>query len=60
MQRNDDLPEAIDVRLQTYDRETRPLIDFYENAGLLLTIDANGTPKQIAQRSFDLLSRHVT
>ena len=34
-QRDDDKPEAIKRRLELYHKETRPLIDFYKNSGIL-------------------------
>ena len=35
VQRKDDLPETIRRRLETYERQTRPLIDYYQKKGLL-------------------------
>ncbi len=35
VQRNDDQPEAIEMRLRVYEEQTAPLIDFYEKQGLL-------------------------
>lgn len=49
--RDDDKPEAIRVRMETYNRETAPLIDFYKNSGLLLNVDANGTPQEVLERT---------
>ncbi len=50
-QREDDRPEAIRVRMETYHRSTEPLIEFYRQRGLLLTISADGTPAEILQRT---------
>jgi len=50
-QRQDDCPESIEVRLEAYDRSTAPLIDFYRKQGLLLRVDASGTPDQIYDRT---------
>lgn len=46
-QREDDRPESIKVRLEAYDRSTAPLIDFYKKMGVLLTVDATGSPEEI-------------
>jgi adenylate kinase len=46
-QRPDDRPEAITVRLEAYDRCTAPLINFYRNLGLLVSIAATGSPAEI-------------
>jgi adenylate kinase family enzyme len=50
-QREDDRPESIKVRLEVYDRSTAPLIAFYQNLGLLLTVEAHGTPEEIFERT---------
>jgi len=51
IQRDDDKPEAIRVRMQAYTDSTQPLIDFYRERGLLYTIDASGTPEEILERT---------
>jgi adenylate kinase len=50
-QREDDRPEAITVRLETYERSTAPLIKFYGELGLLLPISAQGSPEEIFART---------
>lgn len=40
--RSDDKPEAIAERLAIYARETKPLIDYYSNEGLLKKVNAEG------------------
>lgn len=40
--RSDDTPEAIAKRLETYERETAPLLDIYESRGMLVTVDGVG------------------
>lgn len=50
-QREDDRPESIKVRMETYERSTAPLIDFYRKSGLLLQVVATGTPDEICQRA---------
>ncbi|MBQ8638770.1 MAG: adenylate kinase [Lachnospiraceae bacterium] len=37
--RDDDKPETVQKRLDVYHAQTQPLIDFYENKGILKTID---------------------
>ena len=56
LQREDDRPEAIAVRLEAYDRSTAPLIQFYKDLGLLLPILAKGSPEEIAARTIDRLN----
>jgi adenylate kinase len=50
-QREDDRPEAVRVRMAVYEKSTKPLTDFYQQRGLLVTIEAEGTPEEIYQRT---------
>ncbi|MDH5444986.1 MAG: adenylate kinase [Gammaproteobacteria bacterium] len=43
IQREDETEEAISHRLETYNEKTAPLIGFYENEGLLMTVDATSS-----------------
>jgi len=45
--RSDDKVEVVSSRLETYKRETAPLIDFYKNKGVLKTLNADNTPEHI-------------
>ena len=54
-QREDDRPEAIRVRLDTYQRSTAPLIDFYRELGFLVQVSAIGSPEEIYSRTLALL-----
>jgi adenylate kinase len=55
-QREDDRPEAIKIRLETYFRSTAPLINFYGNLGLLMPVAATGAPEEICSRTMDALA----
>lgn len=50
VQRDDDTAEAIAKRLDLYDAETAPLLDFYRAEGLLEPIDGSGTPDEVFDR----------
>ena len=39
IQRKDDNKEALEVRLEHYDKQTKPLLEFYEKKGLLHVLD---------------------
>ena len=39
-QREDDRPESVRVRMEAYEKSTRPLIEFYQKRGLLVPIIA--------------------
>jgi adenylate kinase len=54
-QREDDRPEAVRVRMEVYEKSTKPLIDFYQKRGLLVTVEAEGTPEEIYQRTLTAL-----
>ena len=43
VQRKDDSPETVKNRLSVYAEQTAPLIDYYENKGLLKTVECLGT-----------------
>lgn len=50
-QREDDRPESVEVRMKAYETSTRPLINFYKQRGLLISISAEGSPEEIYQRT---------
>jgi adenylate kinase len=50
VQRADDTPEAIQKRLDLYERETAPLIAWYTERGLLAEVDGLGTTDAVTQR----------
>jgi adenylate kinase len=43
IQRDDETEEAISHRLDTYNEKTAPLVDFYRNEGLLMTVSATSS-----------------
>ena len=45
--RSDDAPEKIRVRLETYERETAPLLDYYDRSGRLHKVDGTKSPEEI-------------
>src|ERR1017187_8586398 len=60
LQREDDRPESIEVRLEAYERSTAPLIAFYQNLGLLIEVVAKGSPDAICERTLtELHVRHA-
>jgi adenylate kinase len=58
VQRDDDQPEAICVRMRVYKEETQPLIDFYQRNGKLQRVQAVGSPQEIFDRTMRLLGQH--
>ena len=51
IQREDDRPEAIRVRMAAYEKSTRPLMEFYQKRGLLVTVMAGKVPDETFQRT---------
>ena len=47
IQRADDQPEAIRSRLEVYERDTAPLLDFYRERGLLVSVDGSRAPDDV-------------
>ncbi len=47
VQRVDDTPEKVRIRLETYNRETEPLLDYYQRTGRLHRIDGARSPEEI-------------
>lgn len=55
--RSDDSPEAIQTRLQLYQRETAPLVAYYAPRGIVHRIPGTGTVDAIAQQIKEKLGR---
>ncbi len=49
VQRPDDTSEKIRVRLETYEQQTKPLLDYYEKAGRLHRVDGTRDKETIYQ-----------
>jgi adenylate kinase len=47
VQRDDDKPETVKKRLQVYHDQTEPLIDWYEERGLLRRFDGTRSPEEV-------------
>lgn len=56
--RTDDTPETINRRMQIYDWETAPLLDYYRLHKLLRLVSAEGTPDEVFHRVMSVLQPH--
>jgi adenylate kinase len=54
--RDDDKPEVIRKRLDTYHEKTEPLIDYYESRGLLSRVNGDRPPEEVTDRIRALLA----
>jgi adenylate kinase len=50
MHRDDDTPEAITQRLDLYEQQTSPLIEYYSSEGRLAVIDGVASPDEVFRR----------
>ena len=55
-QREDDVPETIRGRLAVFHEMTEPLIDYYRQAGLLLSVDGSKPREQVSDDVLSVLA----
>ena len=55
VQREDDRPEAIRVRMATYEKSTAPLINYYGGKGQLIRVQCGKMPEETFQRTLKAL-----
>ena len=60
IQRADDNSETVRARLATYEEQTRPLVEYYQAAGLLHTVDGTREPEEIYEDIVRILPRMNT
>ncbi len=58
-QRADDRQEKVRVRLETYKRETAPLLDYYQRTGRLHQVDGTRSPEEIYDDIEQILKNEV-
>jgi len=54
-QRDDDKEEVVRHRLEVYQEQTSPLVQFYADEGILVGIDATGPVEEVTKRALDAL-----
>jgi len=54
--RDDDKPEVIRKRLETYHSKTEPLVDHYERRGILQHVDGTESPAEVGERVRGMLA----
>ncbi len=59
IQREDDRPESVRVRMEQYETSTKPLIEYYGERGLLVSVEAAGTPEEIFERTREKLQSRI-
>jgi adenylate kinase len=56
--RNDDREDVIRERLQAYERQTRPVADYYQQKGRLVHVDGMGSADQVTAQILEQLQNH--
>jgi len=56
VQRDDDRPESVKVRMAAYASSTAPLAEYYRNRNLLVSVSAEGSPEDIYRRTMETLT----
>lgn len=56
--REDDNHDSIRRRLELYEQETKPLVDFYRERGLLVSVDGVGSEDDVQHRLLDAIDAH--
>ena len=51
-QRSDESEEAVQVRIDTYNKQTKPLIDYYTMLGELTNVDGNQSMDEVAEEIY--------
>jgi len=54
-QRSDESEEAVQVRIDTYNKQTKPLIDYYTMLGELTNVDGNQSMDEVAKEIYKVL-----
>jgi adenylate kinase len=54
--RDDDKPEVVKHRLETYHEKTEPLVDYYEDRGILNSVDGGRPPEEVEERIHGVLA----
>jgi adenylate kinase len=57
IQRSDDRPEVVRERLAAYERQTKPLVDYYRKKGALETVDGSTGVEDVNRALTEILKR---
>ena len=55
IKRKDDSADIVKKRLTVYEKETKPLINYYDDKNLLVNIDGMGTEQEVTERILNYL-----
>ncbi len=57
VQRKDDTPTIVKERFRVYTQKTAPVIKYYQQKGILKTVDASAAPKTVFAEALKILKR---
>jgi len=57
VQRADDREDVITERLAAYDRQTRPLVDYYRGQGVLVDVNGTENPEMVTRALLEILAQ---
>lgn len=57
VQRNDDMPEAVEARLLIFEENQKPVVSFLESKGILYHVDGNGSEDEVFSRALRVIER---
>ena len=57
LHRKDDQPEVVQERLNTYVKQTAPLIEYYQKKNILFELEAMGSPEEVFSRIYELVKK---
>lgn len=58
IQRSDDRAEVVRDRLASFEKQTRPLVDYYRSTGDLAEVDGMASVEKVSKRLHEILARH--
>jgi adenylate kinase len=59
VRREDDTPETVRARLEAYHDQTAPLLPYYRDRGVLMTVDGMAEIDQVTEDVFETIDRRV-
>lgn len=59
IQREDDKPETVKNRLEVYENQTAPLVDYYSKTGKLQSINVDGPREEITNSILEMVNKNV-
>lgn len=57
VQRKDDTSEKVSLRLDIFEKETFPVLGFYETKGACFRLDGSKAPKEVSEQLLEVLKR---